>query len=262
MKTLEKHLLILDPLLEELAPLGYFRKGKQLWHINRQEGYAILIEVEMYTRGVYKRITVQYGSFWQDIVANKSRGVWLGDLLYINEDCIPFNTIFFDTLEELEKIVRDSAPLFVNEMKAKVLPILRTIHDMPSFVHASETLDAFTPSLTWPRRERALDYLALGEQQGALDHLDRLIRYTWRDRHEANLAKLPPEEQGRIRSQASNSSALADQAEQRTRLKLKAYRDELAQMDSAALTVLLQERRAKSEAALAAYISPRRWNQI
>lgn len=262
MKTLEKHLLILEPLLEELAPLGYFRKGKQLWHINRQAGYAVLIEVEMYMRGVYKSLIVQYGSFWQNIKANQSRGVWLGDLLSIDESCVPFNTVFFDTVEELDKIVRDSAPFFTNEMKMKVMPILRTIHDMQSFVRASEALDALNPSLTWPRRERALDYLALNDQQGALDHLDRLLRYSWRDRFEANLAKLPPEEQERIRSYASNSNALADQAEQQTRRKLQAYRDELAQMDSATLTAQLQERRAQSEAALAACIGSRRWNQI
>lgn len=262
MKTLEKHLLILDPLLEELAPLGYFRKGRQLWHINRQEGYAILIEVEMYMRGVYKRITVQYGSFWQDVKASQSRGVWLGDLLSIDEDCVPFDTVLFDTPEALDKIVRESAPLFVNEMRAKVLPILRTIHDMLSFVRASEALDALTPSLTWPRRERALDYLALGDQQGALDHLDRLMRYSWQDRYEANLAALPTEEQERIRSQSANSSARADQVEEKTRRKLQAYRDELVQMDSAALTALLRERRVQFEAILAAYIGPRRWNQI
>ena len=78
MKTLEKHLLILDPLLDELAPLGYFRKGRQLWHVNWQEGYAILIETELYMRGTYKNILIQYGSFWKDVDARSRKPVSLG----------------------------------------------------------------------------------------------------------------------------------------------------------------------------------------
>ena len=263
MKTLEKHLLILEPLLEELAPLGYFRKGKQLWHINRQEGYAILIEAEMYTRGTYKQVLIQYGSFWKDISASSQGGVFLGSVLALDDRCIPFPTFGIENAEEPEQLVRASAPYMVDQVKTTVLPILRDIHDLPSFVKASEALDAQNAGvISWPRGERVWDYLALGDRSAARDYLHRLLRYSWRDVLETIIAALSPDKQAEVRRYNEQRASLMDCAEQQSRERLQHLLDDIAAMDDAQLAQVLQTRRARSEAALAANLGPRRWNQL
>lgn len=263
MKTLEKHLLILEPLLEELAPLGYFRKGRQLWHVNRQEGYAILIETEMYMRGTYKQVLVQYGSFWKDVIASSQGGVSLGSMLALDDRCIPFSTFGMETAGELEQLVRDSAPYMVGQVKQQVLPILRGIHDLPGFIKASEALDAQTAGMiSWPRGERVWDYLALGDRSAACDYLHRLLRYSWRDALETIIASLPPDEQTAARRYNEQRASLMDRAERQSRERLQRLLDDITAMDDAQLAQTLQTRRARSEAALAAYLGPRRWNQL
>ena len=84
MKTLEQHLLILEPLLEELAPLGWFRKGRELWFVDRKEGYALCIHADLYMAGTYKNVFVHYGSFWNNIQAD-SYGASLGSNYWL--DC-------------------------------------------------------------------------------------------------------------------------------------------------------------------------------
>lgn len=262
MTTLEKHLLILEPLLEELAPLGYFRKGKQLWHINRQEGYAILVEAEMYMRGTYKHVLVQYGSFWKDISASSQGGASLGSILALDDRCIPFSTFGVETAQELEQLVRASAPYMVDQVKNTVLPILRRIHDLPSFVKASEALDALHPPGVWPAHHRVWDYLALGDRSAAHDHLHGLIHRTWREDMERHIASLPPEQQAEARQWNEQRASLMDRTERANRERLQAVLDELERMSAAELSALMQQRFARSEAALAAYIGPRRWNLL
>lgn len=263
MKTLEKHLLILEPLLEELAPLGYFRKGKQLWHINRQEGYAVLIEAEMYMRGTYKHVLVQYGSFWKDISASSQGGVSLGSMLALDDRCIPFPTFGIETVEELEQLVRASAPYMVNQVKNTVLPILRSIHDLPSFVKASEALDAHSArGISWPRGERMWDYLALGDRSAAYDYLHRFIQYAWRDVLERCIADLSPDKQAEARQKNEQNAALMDRIERENRERLQTALHELEALTDDELASLLQERYAKSEAALAAYLGSRRWKLL
>lgn len=261
MTTLEKHLLILDPLLEELAPLGYFRKGKQLWHINRREGYAILIEAEMYMRGTYKNILVQYGSFWKDVSAS-SRGVSLGSILVLDDRCIPFDTLFFDTAEELEKIIRDSAPIFVDMMKKTRLPILQSIGDLSSFVQASQSLDALSTGISWPGGERVWDYLALGDRKRAFEYLRTQSQYTWRPIFEQSIASLPHDQQEERRRDHAQYNARLDRLEAQNRSKLQSVLIDLAKLSDDELAAIMQERFARSEASLAAYLGPRRWNQL
>lgn len=155
--------------------MGWFRKGRELWFVDCKEGYALCIHAEMYMAGTYMNVFVHYGSFWNDVKAGPY-GVSLGSSYWI--DChshIPFNTICFETSEELEDIVRRSAPVLVDAMKEKVLPILRTIHDLTSFVAASEQLDTLLKlyNKQW-RRTQVWDYLALGRREDAMAHLDRL----------------------------------------------------------------------------------------
>lgn len=202
MKLQEKHMLILEPLLEELAPLGWFRKGRELWFVDRKEGYALCIRAEMYMDGTYKNVFVHYGSFWNDVKAGPY-GVSLGSSYWLDcHSCIPFDTIFFETSEELEDIVRRSAPVLVDAMKETVLPILRTIHDLPSFVAASGQLDTLLNlyNKQW-RCTQVWDYFALGRPEDAMAHIDRLIEpWPWRELYLANLAKRSPEEQEKRRS--------------------------------------------------------------
>lgn len=263
MKTLEKHLLILEPLLEELAPLGYFRKGRQLWHVNRQEGYAILIETEMYMRGTYKQVLVQYGSFWKDVTASSQGGVSLGSMIALDDRCIPFPTFGVENTGELEQLVRDNALYMVGQVKQQVLPILRGIHDLPGFVKASEALDAQTAGvITWPRGERVWDYLALGDRCAACDYLLRLIQYSWRDVLETSIAALSPDKQAAALQYNEQHASLMDRAERQSRGRLQRLLDDIAAMDDVRLDQTLRTRRTRSEAALAVYLGPRRWNQL
>lgn len=263
MTTLEKHLLILEPLLEELAPLGYFRKGKQLWHINRQEGYAILIEAELYMRGTYKHVIVQYGSFWKEISASRQQGASLCSMLTLDDRCIPFPTFGIETSEELEQLVRASAPYMVDQVKNTVLPILRGIHDLPSFVKASEALDAQSAHvISWPRSERMWDYLALGDRNAAYNYLHRFIQYAWRDVLERCIADLSPDRQAEARQKNEQNAVLMDRIERENRERLRTTLHELEALTDDDLASLLQKRRAKSEATLAAYIGSRRWNLL
>lgn len=263
MKTLEKHLLILGPLLEELAPLGYFRKGKQLWHVNRREGYAILIETDMYMRGTYKQVLVQYGSFWKEVTASSQGGVSLGSMIALDDHCIPFPTFGMETAGELKQLIRDSAPYMVGQVKQQVLPILRGIHDLPSFVKASEALDAQAAGMiSWPRGERVWDYLSLGDRSAAYEYLQRLLRYSWRDVLETCIAALPPAKQAAALQYNEQRASLMDRAEQQSRERLHRLLDDIAAMDDVRLAQTLQTCRARSEAALAAYLGSRRWNQL
>lgn len=264
MKTLEKHLLILEPLLAELAPLGWFRKGRELWFVDRKEGYALCIHVEMYMNGTYKNVFVHYGSFWNDVKAGPY-GVSLGSSYWlVCNSCIPFDTIRFETAEELESIVRRSAPILVDAMKEKVLPILRTIRDLPSFVAASGQLDKLLKlyNKLW-RCTQAWDYFALGRPEDAMAHLDRLIEpWPWRERYLANLAKRPPEEQEKRRSQVLKDIEEREAIEQENCAQLAAYKAEIAAIPPEDMPRVLQERRTASEAALAAHLGPRRWKAL
>lgn len=262
MKTLEKHRLILDPLLESLAPLGYFRKGRQLWRIDRREGYAILIEAELFARGTFKSILVQYGSFWKDVIVGSS-GVSLGSMLPLDDRWIPFNTIFFDTAEELEKIVRGSALCMVDRFKQQVLPILRTVHDLPSFVHASEMLDAQSASvISWPRGERVWDYLVMGDRKRAYEYLQRQISYSWRAAFEQTIALLPPDEQEKHHREHAHYDARLNQLEAQHRAALQHMLTDLQETSDDQLASTLQARFTQTEAALASWIGSRRWNQL
>ncbi len=262
MKSLEKHLLILEPLLEELAPLGYFRKGKQLWHINRKEGYAFLIESELYARGTFKSILVQYGSFWKDVIVSSS-GVSLASMLALDDRCIPFDTLFFDPAEELEKIVRDSAACMVDQFKQQVLPILRMVHDLPSFVRASEMLNTQSAGvISWPRGERVWDYLALGDQESAYAYLQHQIQYSWRAVFEQSIAALPPDEQEKRRREHEHYDVRLNHLEAQHRSALKHMLMDLQGTSDDRLAAMLLERFTRTETALAAWIGSRRWNQL
>lgn len=262
MKTLEKHLLILDPLLELLAPFGYFRKGKQLWRIDRREGYAILIEAELYARGTFKSILVQYGSFWKDVIVGSS-GVSLGSMLTLDDRCIPFDTIFFDTAEELEKIVRDSALCMVDRFKQQVLPILRTVHDLPSFIRASEMLDAQSANvISWPRGERVWDYLIMGDRELAYEYLQRQISYSWRAAFEQTIAMFPPDEQEKRRREHAHYDTRLNQLEAQHRSALQHMLTDLQGSNDDQLASTLQARFTQTEMSLASWIGFRRWNQL
>ena len=260
MNPLEKHLLVLEPLLEELAPLGYFRKGRQLWRIDRQQGYAIMLETEMYMHGTYKNICVHYGSFWKDCTASKQQGISLGSMITLDDRCLPFDTICFETDDQLEQIVRASAPYMVHQVKQHVLPILRTIHDLPSFVKASEAI--LQRPGTWPAPHRVWDYLALGQRETAYSYLRGLLRYSWRDALEKSLVALPPQQQATARQWNEQRAALMDRNEQHFRARIQSVLDELEAMQDDVLTVMLQARFSRFETALAAYIGPQRWKQL
>lgn len=262
MKTLEKQMLILEPLLGELAPLGYFRKGKQLWHINRQEGYAILIETEMYMRGTYKQVLVQYGSFWKDISASSQGSISLCSMITLDDSCIPFPSFGIKNAQELERLVRDSAPYMVSQLKQKVLPILRTIHDLSSFVKASAALDALQQPGGWPTHHRVWDYLALGDRNVAHNYLQDLIKRTWREDLEKHITTRSPAEQKEIHRWNEERATLMDRIERKNREQLQAVLHDLEALTDDALAALMQARFSKSEATLAAYIGPRRWNQL
>ena len=145
----------------------------------------------------------------------------------------------------------------ISQFKQQALPILRAIHDLPSFVHACEALDALQPPGIWPTPARVWDYLALSGRKAAGAHLRNLLQRSLRRESEQVIASCPSEEQAAIRRWNEERAARMDHIERIKQAQIQTVLQELESLQDDELASRLQERRTRTEAALAAYLGPR-----
>ena len=169
----EKRMLILNPLLEELGADGYFMYNGYLYRVDRAAKYCVAIHVQLYSNGCIKQVSVAYGTFYRKLEFDRRYGVALGELVMLGS--IP-GWHLCSNAKEADAYCRDAAEEIVGRMKKVILPGLRRIKDIPSFIKVAEDFDGFHPMALW-QEERAWDYMAIGQRERAYQFLDSLIHH-------------------------------------------------------------------------------------
>lgn len=226
----EKRMLILGPLLQELEDCGYFLGKGHLFSVNRSGRYCVAIHPELYSNGCIKLVHVSFGTFYRRLVLDKKYGVALGEALMLSvmpgwSDC--------SNAQMVDDFCHVAADDLVNRIRNGILPYLRQIHDIASFVDAAECLEGFHPMATW-QYERAWDYMALGYRERAYQFLDSIIHHPLF------------EAEGLIPNH---------------RLPACQLLAELQMLDDAAVQVELEKRVALSERSCQDYFGVRRWSK-
>ena len=221
----EKRMLILGTLLKELEDCGYFLGNGYLFSVNRSGRYCVAIQPELRSNGCIKLVSISFGTFYRRLVLDRKYGVALGESLMLNavsgwSDC--------SCAQMVDDYCHVAADDLIIRIREGILPYLRQIHDIASFVDAAECLDGFHPKATW-QYERAWDYMALGYRE----FLDSIIHHPLF------------EAEGLIPNHIPVCQLLA----------------ELQRLDDAAVQVELEKRAALSEHSCQDYFGVRRWNK-